>query len=176
MSDPYIGEIRILPYPRGAPNGWQKCDGTLLSISEYETLYVLLGTTYGGNGVTTFGVPDLRGAVPIHQGHGAGLSSYVLGQKGGAETVTLTLSQMAQHTHSVMASGTAASSANPTGAVTAALASEPFYASVASGTTTTNFPTNTISAAGGNQPHANIAPTLAVNYCIATAGIFPSQQ
>lgn len=176
MSEQFVGEIRILPYPRGAPVGWLLCNGALLAIAQYEVLYQLLGTVYGGDGISTFAVPDLRGAVPIHQGQGPGTSRYVLAQRGGSENVTLTSQQMAQHTHPVIASATAASTTDPTTAVTAALASEPFYSTVASGTPTANFPSNTIGWTGGNQPHENTAPTLTVNFCISTIGVFPTQS
>lgn len=98
MGTPFIGEIRLFGFGR-TPQGWQACDGSLLQISEYEPLYVLLGTAYGGNGTSTFAVPDLRGRVPVHQGQGPGLSNYVLAQRAGTETVTLTDLQMPAHTH-----------------------------------------------------------------------------
>ena len=102
MSTPYIGEIRMFSFgTRGAPNGWQACDGSLLPISQYDALFALIGTTYGGDGQTTFGVPDLRGRVPMHQGTGPGLSTYVIGQKAGTETVTVLATQMPAHTHSI---------------------------------------------------------------------------
>ncbi|MEG1117467.1 MAG: tail fiber protein, partial [Janthinobacterium sp.] len=102
MSTPYVGEIRLFSFPR-IPTGWFACDGSLKPISEYEVLYILLGTTYGGDGVNTFGVPDLRGQVPLHQGTGPGLTPRVMGQKGGSETVTLLQTQLPAHTHVVSA-------------------------------------------------------------------------
>ena len=105
MSTPYIGEIRMFGFgTRGAPNGWQGCDGSLLPISEYDALFALIGTTYGGDGQVTFGVPDLRGRLPIHQGTGPGLSTYVIGQKAGTETVTVLPTQMPAHTHPILVS------------------------------------------------------------------------
>ena len=176
MSDPYIGEIQLLPYPRGAPMGWQLCDGSLLAISQYDILFMLIGTTYGGDGVSSFGVPDLRGRVPIHQGTGTGLSTYALGQTGGTETVTLTLQQMASHTHFETASTVPGTSTSPQNNVTAALASETFYAVAGDDSTAYPLPSNTIGVAGGGQGHENVAPTLTLNYCIAWQGIFPQQQ
>ncbi|RYG86183.1 MAG: phage tail protein [Alphaproteobacteria bacterium] len=176
MSQPYVGEIRILPYSRGAPRGWQMCDGSLLQISQYEVLFNLIGTTYGGDGQSTFGVPDLRGRVPIHQGTGRGLSSYALGQMAGTEEVTLTTQQMPAHNHLVIASSEAGSSSSPTANVLATVASEPFYVDMATGGTAYPLPPATLTAAGGNVPHDNTAPTLTLNYCIAWAGIYPSQN
>ena len=114
MSQPYIGEIRMFAFgTRGAPNGWQACDGSLLPISEYDALFALIGTTYGGDGQTTFAVPDLRGRLPIHQGQGPGLSNYVMGQMAGTENVTLLTTQMPIHTHTMVATTGAATSLTP---------------------------------------------------------------
>jgi microcystin-dependent protein len=177
MSTPFIGEIRIFPYVRGAPVDWQVCDGSLLSISEYEALYQLIGTTYGGDGQSTFAVPDLRARVPLHQGQGPGLSAYALGQTAGSETVTLTVQQMPSHFHNIIASTAPAAFDSPAGTLPAAVvdpAVDQFYTPDATGTAT-NFPASTVSLTGGNQPHDNTAPTLTLRYCIATVGIFPSQ-
>lgn len=114
MSEPFIGEIRMFGFGR-TPIGWQACDGSLLKISDYETLYVLVGTTYGGDGQTTFGVPDLRGRVPVHQGQGPNLTNRPLGQGGGTETVTLTEAQLPSHSHGLLATTAAATSNVPTG-------------------------------------------------------------
>lgn len=176
MSDPYIGEIRLFPYGRGAPSNWQLCDGSLLPISEYETLYTLLGTTYGGDGQNSFGVPDLRGRVPIHQGQGRGLSNYVLGQMSGTETVTLTTMQMPVHTHIAIASAGAGTSATAAGNLLATVAGEPFYVDMDTGGTIYPLPTNSVAPSGGNQGHDNTAPTLPLNYCIAFNGVWPSQN
>jgi microcystin-dependent protein len=175
MSNQYVGEIRLFPYSRGAPDSWQLCDGTLLPISQYEVLYTLIGTTYGGNGVSTFAVPDLRGRVPIHNGTGLGLSPYVAGQMAGTESVLLTQSQMASHFHVLIASAAAGNSTAPTGNLLATVPNEPFYATVEQGMSTYQFPATTIGMDGNNLPHDNTAPTLALNYCIALYGIFPSQ-
>ena len=176
MSQPYVGEIRLLPYQRGAPQGWQLCDGSLLPISEYDTLYTLLGTTYGGDGVQTFAVPDMRGRIPIHQGTGRGLSSYILGQIGGSEAVTLTTAQMPAHGHLPTASTAAGTAISPVNNVTATIAGEPFYATAGDGNTPYALPTATVQSSGGGQPHENIGPTLTLNYCIAWAGVYPSQN
>lgn len=178
MSECYVGEIRILPYARGAPSGWQICDGSLLSISDYEVLFQLVGTTYGGDGQTTFAVPDLRGRVPVHQGTGRGLSPRSLGLVSGDESVTLTLQQMSPHVHFMLASTDAGTSITPTNLVLAAVPTsvgEQFYTPSITGATAAQFPTSAVRPAGGNQPHDNTAPTLTLQYCIATLGIYPNQ-
>jgi microcystin-dependent protein len=172
MSTPYIGEIRMFGFgTRGAPNGWQACDGSLLAISEYDALFALIGTTYGGDGQVTFGVPDLRGRVPIHQGTGPGLSTYVIGQIDGAETVTLTAAQAA-HTHALPVNSAAATTPNPVNAV---LAKDAVDSVFSSGAAAVDMHATSVGLSGGNQPHDNMMPTLTVSYCIATQGIFPSQ-
>lgn len=177
MSTPYIGEIRMFGFgSRGAPNGWQACDGTLLPISEYEVLYTLLGTTYGGDGQSTFGVPDLRGRLPIHQGTGPGLSNYVIGQRAGTETVTVLPTQMPAHTHTLVVTTGAASALTPGNTLLpGAVSGDSFYASDITGATALPMSAQSTGAAGGSQPHENCMPTLTVQYCIAWAGIFPSQ-
>lgn len=177
MSTPYIGEIRMFGFgTRGAPNGWQGCDGSLLPISEYDALFALIGTTYGGDGQTTFGVPDLRGRLPIHQGTGPGLSTYVIGQKAGSETVTVLPTQMPAHTHTLVATSGAASSLTPGIALLpGAVSGDSFYVSDVTGATQVAMSAQSTSLAGGSQPHENTMPTLTVQYCIATQGIFPSQ-
>ncbi|CAH0125026.1 MULTISPECIES: phage tail protein [Stenotrophomonas] len=175
MSTPYIGEIRMFGFAR-VPNGWFACDGTLQSIAEYEVLYTVIGTTYGGNGATTFGVPDLRGCVPIHQGRGPGLSAYVIGQKAGSESVTLLQTQLPQHTPSLMAT-TALATTGAVGAtvVPAALSGETMYVTDITGANGATLSPNAIVSPGGNQAHDNEMPTLTVQFCIAWAGIYPSQ-
>jgi microcystin-dependent protein len=177
MTQPYVGEIRLFPYVRGAPSDWQICDGSLLQISQYETLYTLLGTTYGGDGQTTFAVPDLRGRVAVHQGTGNGLSTYPLGQVAGSEQVTLTSQQMPQHTHFVLASTQAATQTAPANNIlAAAFTNDAFYAVNLGGATTQNLIGTTVGMDGNNLPHENCAPTLALNYCIALYGIYPTQS
>ncbi|HOZ03807.1 MAG TPA: tail fiber protein [Arenimonas sp.] len=177
MSTPYIGEIRMFGFgTRGAPNGWQACDGSLLAISEYDALFALIGTTYGGDGQTTFGVPELRGRLPIHQGTGPGLSTYVIGQKAGTETVTVLPTQMPAHTHTAIATSAASTSLTPGNTLLpGAVSGDVFYATDLTGATAISMSAQSTSQSGGSQPHENRMPTLTVQYCIATQGIFPSQ-
>ncbi|MBB5737668.1 microcystin-dependent protein [Xanthomonas arboricola] len=174
MGTPFIGEIRLFGFGR-TPQGWQACDGTLLSISEYETLFVLIGTTYGGDGQNTFAVPDLRGRVPLHQGQGPGLSNYVIAQRAGTETVALTGLQMPAHTHTLVATTAAATATAPSGLLPAAVSGDVFYVTDTTGATAVPMATPSTTIAGGGQPHENTMPTLTVQYCIATTGIFPQQ-
>lgn len=177
MTQPYVGQITLFPYARGAPTDWHVCDGSLLSIAQYDTLFTLLGTTYGGDGQTTFGLPDLRGRVPIHQGQGTGLANYVLGQSAGTEQVTLTTQQMPQHSHFVLASTQTATQTSPANNIpAAAFPNDGFYAVNLSGATSQNLIASTVGMDGNNLPHENCAPTLALNYCISLYGIFPSQN
>lgn len=170
MSNPYVGEIRLFGgnFP---PRDWAFCDGSLLPISGFETLFQLIGTTYGGDGQTTFGLPDLRGRAPLHQGQGPGLSNYVIGQSGGTESVTIGATQMPAHRHLMRASTAAATgAAGPTGVLAAP--SVAMYDNA-------NVPTIAMAGAaitpvGAGQPHENMAPFLAVNYIISLFGIFPS--
>lgn len=176
--DPYIGTILLFAFPR-IPTGWAACDGSLLAISEYEALFTLIGTTYGGNGVTNFALPDLRGRVPIHQGTGPGLSTRVLGQAGGHEVVTIVTGTMASHGHPL-----AASSATPPVGPTATpdpsvlfgtgVGPKPYLSSITGATPEVMAP-QTISSNAGGQAHQNMMPTLVGNYCIALNGIYPSQ-
>ncbi|WP_182212617.1 phage tail protein [Stenotrophomonas acidaminiphila] len=178
MSDPYIGEIRMFGFgSRGAPNGWQACDGSLLPISQYDALFALIGTTYGGDGQTTFAVPDLRGRLPIHQGQSPGLDNYVLGERQGAESVTLLAPQMPLHTHTAVATTAAASSLTPGPSfLPGAVSGDTFYATDLAGATPIPMSTQSISSVGGQQPHENCMPTLTVQYCIAVYGIFPARE
>jgi len=165
MAQPYVGEIRMFG-GNFAPVGWAFCDGQLLAISENETLFNLIGTTYGGDGQQTFAVPDLRGRVPIHQGGGR-----IIGQIEGAEQVTLTPQQMPAHTHSLFASADQASPlALPAGSVLASNAQTPLY----DVNSTQNLSASAIGSAGASQPHDNMAPYLCVNFIISLFGIFPS--
>lgn len=175
MSTPYVGEIRLFPYTF-APVGWQLCDGSLLSISANQVLYTVLGITYGGDGVSTFAVPDLRGRVPVHQGAGPGLTPRVIGQKAGTENVTLLSTQLPAHTHGFAAATSIATVNAPATTVQfGGLSADTMY----SGTDTANVvspASATISQVGGNLPHDNLMPTLTASYCIALNGIFPSQS
>lgn len=163
MSQPYIGEIRMFAgnFP---PAGWMFCEGQVLPISENDALFSLIGTTYGGDGESTFVLPDLRGRVPLHQGNG-----YVLSETGGVETVTLTANQLPLHSHAVRASSAAATAAaGPTGVLAATKAalygSEPPSRPMAA---------NAVTHLGGSQPHDNMAPFLALSFIISLYGIYP---
>lgn len=172
MSNPYVGEIRLFA-GNFAPNGWALCQGQLVAISENETLFQLIGTTYGGDGQTTFALPDLRGRVPMHQGAGPGLSPRSIGEMAGSETVTLTALQMPQHSHALVASSAAASSgAGPNGGQLA-ISSVNLYGS---GTPGTPMAAAAIAPVGSGQPHDNMAPFLGLNYIISVFGIFPQQS
>lgn len=176
MSDCYVGEIRMFGFNR-QPIGWVACDGRLLPISEYQTLFQLLGVAYGGDGQTTFAVPDLRGRLPVHQGQGPGLGNYALGQTAGTETVTLLASQLPPHTHPLLATTAAATATAPGPTlVPAAVSGDNFYVSSIAGNTAAAMGAQTVGVAGGSQPHENCMPTLAVQFCIAWAGLYPSQN
>jgi microcystin-dependent protein len=169
MAQPYVGEIRMFA-GNFAPAGWFFCDGSLISIAEYETLFNLIGTTYGGDGQSTFALPDLRGRVPIHQGS-TGSNNYAIGEMAGVETVTLTTSQIPLHTHTMLANSTAASSANPDNNVYAATSGFDAYIAAPDGGT---MPAGTVGSAGGSQPHTNMQPYLCMNFIISMFGIYPT--
>lgn len=174
MSDPYIGEIRLFG-GNFAPVGWLFCEGQTLSISEFETLFQLIGTTYGGDGQETFALPDLRGRAPVHRGQAPGGSLTVeLGQQAGVEQVTLTVSEMPQHRHSPGGSSDAAVSPNPAGRIWGTTAT-PVYAPWSSDHQVP-MDASAVQAVGGNQPHENRSPYLGVSHIIATQGIFPSSS
>ena len=163
MAQPYVGEIRMFA-GNFAPNGWMFCEGQLLPISEYETLFNLIGTTYGGDGQSTFALPDLRGRVPIHQGNG-----FTLAETGGVETVTLTVSQIPSHTHPLLAS-TAAGGPNPaTNVLATSTAVDVYRESTASNA----MAAASITPVGGSQPHTNFQPYLCVNFILSLFGIYP---
>lgn len=177
MTTPYVGEIRLFSFPR-IPQGWFACDGSLKSIANNEVLYTLLGTTYGGDGVNTFAVPDLRGQVPLHQGIGPGLTPRVMGQKGGSETVTLLQTQMPAHTHVFSAISSLATSNTPgtSAQLAAPVNNDKMYTSSLAGLTTYDMAPAATGSVGGGLPHDNTMPTLTASFCIAWAGIYPSQQ
>lgn len=171
MSDPFIGEIRMFA-GNFAPVGWAFCDGQLQSIAENSALFALIGTIYGGDGQTTFALPDLRGRVPISQGSGPGLSLRTMGESVGVESVTLLQNQMPAHSHSQVASTSPASlSSGPAGAP--ATPSTNLYAG---GNVDAVMAPAAVSSAGGSQPHSNMAPYLALNFIIALYGIFPARN
>lgn len=171
-TEPYIGQIMAFGGAY-APQGWALCDGSLLSISQYDALFSLIGTTYGGDGQTTFALPDLRSRAALHQGQGPGLSSYVLGQSGGAETVTLNVGQLPPHSHPALGNSSAGTGPNPAGAV---WASSPANIYAAGAAANAAMSATAISASGGGQPHDNMLPFVTLNFCIALEGIYPSQS
>jgi microcystin-dependent protein len=166
MAQPYVGEIRMFA-GNFAPAGWMFCEGQLLPISEYETLFNLIGTTYGGDGQSTFALPDLRGRIPLHFGNG-----FTLAETGGVETVTLTVSQIPAHSHAFLGTSSPANATGPTGNVlgeltaTSMFTNSPPTVAMAAGTT---------SSVGGSQPHSNFQPYLCVDFIISLFGIFPTQ-
>ncbi|GFZ88524.1 phage tail protein [Dyella caseinilytica] len=179
MATPYVGEIRLFTYANGRiPVGWLACDGSLQSINAYQTLFMLIGTTYGGDGQTGFCMPDLRGRIPLHQGQGQGLSVRVRGQTGGFETVTLTTPNLPQHTHSYWATTAAASKNVPSNTLElASLNNDEMYTTVV----TPSLPAlvlapQSVGVTGGSLPHDNTMPTLPLTFCIAYAGIYPPQS
>ena len=174
MSQPYIGQIITVGF-NFAPINWALCNGQTLPISQFDTLYNLIGTTYGGDGVTNFALPDLRGRAPIHQGQGQGLSNYVLGQKAGVENVTLTGPQNASHNHGLAANAAVGGASNPTGSAVlaqAAASGDTIYSSAAPSAATL-VSASISNTTGGGQPHENRQPLLVVNYCIALYGLYP---
>jgi len=172
MSSPFVAEIRMFGF-NFAPTGWAFCNGQLLPISQNTALFSLLGTFYGGDGKSTFALPDLQGSVPIEQGQGAGLSEYFLGQQAGAEFITLLQSEMPNHNHNLLANSTK-TGLNPAPAPDQILAKSQggsMYTTTTSSLTQMNF--QTLSIAGGSLPHNNMMPYLVVNFCIAMQGVFP---
>jgi microcystin-dependent protein len=172
VSDPFLGEIKIVGF-NFAPRGYAQCNGQILPIAQNTALFSLLGTTYGGNGQTTFALPDLRSRVPVHVGQGPGLSPYDLGQTGGSETVTLTAGQLAPHNHTVNSS-TTATSKNPSNNVPAVTGAGSSYAETPTPGTTMN--PGMVTGGGGGQSHDNLQPYLCINFVIALEGIYPSRN
>jgi microcystin-dependent protein len=166
MAQPYVGELRMFA-GNFAPAGWMFCEGQLLPISEYETLFNLIGTTYGGDGQSTFALPDLRGRIPIHQGNG-----FTLAETGGVEEITLTVNQIPAHSHPFLASTSPAESSTPAGNVLAESSQLALYMD-----DQPNAPMNasSVTSTGGSQPHSNFQPYLCVDFIISLFGIFPSQ-
>jgi microcystin-dependent protein len=164
MAQPYIGEIRMFAGTY-APNGWMFCNGQLIPISENDSLFVVLGTRYGGDGESTFALPDLRERIPIHRS-----AAHPQGEAAGVEEVTLTISQIASHSHALLASSAAAQSSTPTSNLLAATVGNIYN----SGTNMVNMKATAISPVGGSQPHTNVQPYLCINYIISLYGLFPS--
>jgi microcystin-dependent protein len=165
MAEPFLAEIRIMSF-NFAPKGWAQCNGQLLPINQNQALFSLLGTIYGGDGRVNFALPDLRGRVPIKVGNG-----HIQGERAGAESHTLTIQQLPQHTHAAQGSSANASLADPAGNVLAV--ANNLYTTAAN--LTTLHPLS-VTNVGGSQPHANRQPILTLNFCIALQGIFPSQN
>lgn len=172
MSEPFLAEIRIMAF-NFAPRGWAACDGQILPINQNQSLYSLLGTTYGGDGRTSFALPDLRGRVPIHVGASNG-TSHQLGQKSGEETHTLNANEIPQHTHTARASSDTASLPIPSNTVVLAdsAPNEIYHAP----TNVVQMHAGTLATVGGGQAHSNMQPTLVLNFCIALQGLFPSRN
>lgn len=182
MSNPFLGEIRIFA-GNFNPRGWAFCAGQLLPIAQNDALYALIGTTFGGDGQVTFGLPDLRGRSVIGQGQGPSLSSYVVGQMSGSENVTLNSGNLPSHDHvlnawnsdaTTSAAGPSVGLGNPLDAVSGQ--SSLFYLTTGAGANTPALAADTIMPSGGNQPHDNMAPSLVLNYIIALEGVFPSRN
>lgn len=178
MTEPFVGQLAAVAF-NFPPRNWVSCEGQLLPIAQFDAMFSLLGTTFGGDGRTTFGVPDLRGRVAVGQGHGPGLTPRVLGAKGGAETVTLNANQIPAHTHSaevkIKSSSTAGSTMTPVGNYPAAQSSTENYATTADSNSAA-LTSATIPNAGGNLAHSNLQPVLAVKWVIATQGQYPSRN
>lgn len=174
MSEPFVGEIRMFA-GNFAPRGWAYCDGQLLAVSQNDALFSLLGTIYGGDGRTTFGLPDLRGRIPIHAGHGPGLSERRLGAKGGEEKVTLTVNQLPSHGHRIKASSGVAQNTAPEGTALASPSAD-IYRSNASIAPSANMQSDFLTNVGGSRSHTNLMPFLCIHFIIALVGIYPSRH
>jgi microcystin-dependent protein len=169
--EPFLGQIQAFGF-NFAPRGWAFCNGQLIAIMQNQALYSLLGTIYGGDGRSTFALPDLRGRISLHQGNGPGLSDYTIGEKAGAERVTLTTYELPSHTHTAKVVATSPNSAKPSGTSIATPDSEVY--STANPDTDLNI--KTIGNTGGGQSHENRPPFLVINWCIALQGVFPSRS
>ena len=171
MSEPFVGEIRMFA-GNFAPRGWAFCDGQLLAVSQNDALFSLLGTIYGGDGRTTFGLPDLRGRIPIHAGSGPGLSPRKLGAKAGTEQETLTVNQLPGHAHTVRCANQDGNQTAPANHVWAANSTNQY----SNGTPNTAMDAECLQTTGGGQSHSNLMPFLCVHFIIALFGIYPSRQ
>ncbi|TNJ39619.1 phage tail protein [Phaeobacter sp. B1627] len=170
MSEPFLAEVRMVGF-NFPPRGWALCDGQILPINQNQSLYSLLGTTYGGDGRTSFALPDLRGRTPVHPGNG-----HRVGQKSGEETHALSVVEMPQHTHEAMAIGKTANSGLPAGNMFAQELDPDFAYSPPAGGGSVALRSGTITNAGGGQAHNNMQPYTTVNFCIALQGLFPSRN
>jgi len=170
MSEPFVGEIKMFA-GNFAPRGWALCDGQLLSVSQNDALFSLFGTIYGGDGRTTFGLPGMRGRLPIHMGSGPGLMPRQIGQRFGQENVTLTAAQVTPHTHQMRATDEAGDTTDPSGQVQARTTDDAYSTE----NPDTNMASTAISPSGGSQSHVNIQPFLCINFIVALVGIYPSR-
>jgi microcystin-dependent protein len=175
MSEPFVAEIRIFAC-NFAPTGWAQCNGQLLPISQNTALFSLLGTTYGGDGKSTFGLPDLQGNAPMHAGQGAGLTPRDLGELGGEQNVTLIQNEVPAHNHRLQFSDTSALLRQPGGALAAHGAGVGYYSEVSAGSPTTQLAPSAVSIAGSGLPHNNMQPSLCLTFCIALQGVFPPRS
>jgi microcystin-dependent protein len=168
MAQPYVGEIRMFA-GNFAPAGWMFCEGQLLPISENETLFQLIGTTYGGDGESTFALPDLRGRIPIHQGNG-----FILAETGGVEEITLTVNQIPAHSHPMLGTIDTAAGTAPNNSVTVARNNNPVITPYGTDNPSTTLSPTMVGPVGGSQPHTNFQPYLCVDFIISLFGLFPS--
>ncbi len=166
MSEPFLGEIRMMSF-NFPPRGWALCNGQVLPINQNQALFSLLGTTYGGNGQTTFGLPDLQGSAPLHAGNG-----HTLGERGGEQSHTLSITELPMHTHILSASSSDASSGSPTGNVFGRALGNVY----AAGQDLTSMNAEAVANVGGGQAHENMQPYLTISFCIALQGIYPSRN
>jgi microcystin-dependent protein len=175
VTDPFLAEIRIFPFGF-APVGWAQCNGQLMSISQNTALFSLLGTTFGGDGRTTFGLPNLMGNAPMAPGQGPGLSLHDLGESGGETTVTLLQTEVPAHAHALQADPRPATLNNPAPQNSLARSSPDIYKTPSGAATPRPLSPNVLGTSGGNQPHNNLMPYLTLNFCIALRGIFPARS
>jgi microcystin-dependent protein len=172
MADPFVAEIRIFPF-NFAPTGWAFCDGQLLSISQNTALFSLLGTTYGGNGQSTFGLPDLQGSAPMHPGQGPGLSLHDLGEIGGSETVSLLVTEIPAHTHTMKANSGDGTQPSPASNVSSGPGADRDLFWYKNGPPNATMRADASGITGTSQPHNNMMPYLTLNFCIALQGVYP---
>ncbi|MEA3052386.1 MAG: hypothetical protein QOG72_1289 [Sphingomonadales bacterium] len=174
MADPFVAEIRIFPF-NFPPKGWAFCDGQLMPISQNTALFSLLGTVYGGDGKSTFALPNLQGSVAMHPGSGSGLSQRFLGEQSGETAVTLLVSEIPAHTHALMANTSPATTTLPDATTSLARSGGGSMYKATPFGTTTNMAFQALPPAGGSLPHNNMQPYLTLNYCIALQGVFPQR-
>lgn len=177
MANPFIGEIRMFGFPR-IPDGWLACDGSLQSISEYEVLYTLIGTAFGGDSINTFGLPDLRGRVPISQGSGRGLTPRALGELGGEPEHVLQLTEIPSHSHALTSTSNVGTTVTPSNSVHLATVNPSTARLYAPASSVTNslVMAPSVNSTGNGLPHPNMMPTLTGNFCICWSGVFPTSN